>query len=123
MKNAIIALLLVATIGIGALWLYQRSQMSSQLTQTQARLAAAEQQLEEKTKAVEKAAQSEQRTRNLQRTLAATSAAAGEQSKQVTQLQQSLAAARTNKAANPLSGLFQDANMREMIKSQQKAFL
>ena len=55
----------------------------------------------------------------MQETLSATAANAVEKSSQIAQLQDSLAAAKTNDA-NPLTAMFKDPKMKEMIKSQQK---
>jgi hypothetical protein len=121
MKNIAIAVLLVFTISLGAFSWHQRNQ----LTQTQTQLAGVQNQLKEKSEADEKVARAERKSKILQDTLAETSKFAGEKSKQAEQLQQSLAAAKTN-GANPfgeMSKIFKDPAMKEMIKSQQKMFM
>jgi hypothetical protein len=126
MKNIVSAILLVATVGLGALCVVQRDKLqtrTAQLAQTESRLAAVENQLKEKSEAIEKAALAEQKAKILQNTLKETSAAAVEKSEQVDQLQQSLAAAKTNRPGNLLAGMFKDPKMKEMIKSQQKMFM
>jgi len=124
MKNIVIAVLFAAALALAALFVVQRNKaqtQSAQAVQTQTRLTAAEEELKAKTEAVEKAAVTEQKSKLLQQTLAETSAAAVEKSKQAAQLQQSLDAAKTNSGG--LAGLFKDPQMKEMIKAQQKAVL
>jgi hypothetical protein len=121
MKNIIIAILLVATIALGAFCLHQQNQIK----QTQFQLASVQNQLKEKSGADEKIASAESRAKILQNALTETAAAAGEQSKQVAQLQKSLVATKTN-GANPfgeMSKIFKDPKMKEMIKSSQKMFM
>ena len=121
MKNIAIAILLVAAIALGAVCLHQQTQ----LTQTQSQLASVQSQLKKKSEADEKTMFAESRAKMLQNALTETAAAAGEQSKQVAQLQKSLVATKTN-GANPfgeMSKMFKDPKMKEMIKSQQKAVL
>ena len=122
MKNTILAVLLVATVALGAFCVAQRNQLQSQaarLAQTEARLAAAEAQSKEKTEAVENAKFTETKAKILQATLSATAANAVENSNQIAQLQNSLATAKTN-GTNPLTEMFKDPKMKEIIKSQQK---
>ena len=121
MKNIIIAILLVATIALGAFCLHQQNQIA----QTQSQLAGVQSQLKKKSEADEKTMFAESRAKMLQNALTETAAAAGEQSKQVAQLQKSLAATKTN-GANPfgeMSKIFKDPKMKEMIKSSQKMFM
>ena len=121
MKNIIIAILLVATIALGAFCLHQQNQIA----QTQSQLAGVQSQLQEKSAADEKNRFTESRAKMLQNALTETAAAAGEQSKQVAQLQKSLVATKTN-GANPfgeMSKIFKDPKMKEMIKSSQKMFM
>jgi len=118
MKNIAIAILLVAAIALGAVCLHQQTQ----LTQTQSQLASVQSQLKKKSEADEKTMFAESRAKMLQNALTETAAAAGEQSKQVAQLQKSLVATKTN-GANPfgeMSKMFKDPKMKEMIKSSQK---
>jgi len=118
MKNIAIAFLLVFTISLGAFSWHQRSQIAQMQTQ----LAAVQNQLKEKSEADEKITRAEKKTKILQDTLVETSKFAAEKSKQAEQLQQSLAAAKTN-GANPFAEMFKDPKMKEMIKSSQKAFM
>ncbi len=118
MKNIVIVLLLAATLGLAAFSWHQKNQ----LTQLQTRLAAAQNQLQEKPAANEQIARAERKAKLLQDVLVDTSKFATEKSKQAEQLQQSLAAAKTNDS-NPFAGIFKDPKMKEMIKSSQKAFM
>ena len=121
MKNTVIAILLVATIALGAFCLHQQNQIA----QTQSQLAGVQSQLKKKSEADEKTMFAESRAKMLQNALTETAAAAGEQSKQVAQLQKSLVATKTN-GANPfgeMSKIFKDPKMKEMIKSSQKMFM
>src|ERR1035437_3966740 len=120
MKNIIIAILLVATIALGAFCLHQQNQ----LTQTQSQLTSVQNQLKEKSGADEKIVSAESRAKILQNALTETAAAAGEQSKQVAQLQKSLVAKKTNETTNStasgLVAMFKDPKMKELMKSSQK---
>ena len=118
MKNFAVVLLLVAALALGALAWHQKNR----LAQTRAQLAETQNQLSEKSGADERVAQAERKSKALQDTLVATSKFADEQSKQAEQLQQSLAAAKTN-GANPFAEMFKDPKMKEMLKSSQKAVL
>jgi len=118
MKNIAIVILLAATATLAAFTWHQQNQ----LAQMQTQLADAQNQLRQKSAADEQIAQAERKSKALQEALVKTSKYAAEQSKQAEQLQQSLAAAKTN-GANPLAAMFKDPKMREMIKSSQKAFL
>jgi len=118
MKNIAIALLLGAALALGAFSWHQHNR----LAQLQAQLADAQNQLSEKSGADEKVAQAERKSKALQETLVKTSRYANEQSKQAEQLQQSLAAAKTN-GASPFAAMFKDPKMKEMIKASQKAVL
>ena len=91
----------------------------------QTQLASVQNQLKKKSEADEKTMFAESRAKMLQNALTETAAAAGEQSKQVAQLQKSLVATKTN-GANPfgeMSKMFKDPKMKEMIKSSQKMFM
>ena len=120
MKNILIAVLLIASVALGALFLKERNARQSQtaqLAQAETRLAGVETQVQEKTDAVESARFAENKAKILQETLTATAASAEAKSKEVASLQ---AAAKTNNAANPLAAMFKDPKMKELIKSQQK---
>lgn len=118
MKNIAITLLLAATIALGAFTWHQHNR----LTELQRQLADARNQLQDKSGADEKIALAERKSKALQEALVKTSKFATQQLAQAEQLQQSLAAAKTN-GANPLAAMFKDPKMKEMIKSSQKAFL
>jgi hypothetical protein len=122
MKSTLITLLLIAVVALGTFSAHQRNQIA----RTRTRLAAAEDllkvaqnRLKEMSDAAEKVTQAEQNARILQQTLTEASAASAAQSQQVTQLQQSLAAAQTN-TGRGLGALFKDPQMKDMIKAQQK---
>jgi hypothetical protein len=126
MKNVLIVILLAVSVALGAVFAHQRNQLAqlrAQLAGTESALAAVQARLKEKSEAIENATLAESRAKLLQKTLTERSAAATEQSKQVEKLEQSLADAKTNTPANPLAGMFKDPKMRDMIKSQQKAFM
>jgi hypothetical protein len=121
MKNITIVVLLAVSIALGALTIHQKNQ----LAQMQTQLASVQNQLKKKSEADEKTMFAESRAKMLQNALTETAAAAGEQSKQVAQLQKSLVATKTN-GANPfgeMSKMFKDPKMKEMIKSSQKMFM
>ncbi len=124
MKNFFIVLLLVATAAVGAFALHQRnelSQLQSKLAAAEDRWKAAEEKLAARIEADQKIALTESKAKALQETLTAASAQAAEQSEQVSQLEQSLAAAKTNTGG--LAALFKDPDMKQMIKAQQKTAL
>ncbi len=125
MKNTLIVILLVSALALGILSWHQKQQsdqVQAQLVQVQKQLTAAQSQLAEKSGADEKAALAEKKSKILQDVLTDTSKFAAEKSQQAQQLQQSLAAAKTNDAS-PFAGMFKDPAMKEMIKNQQKAVL
>jgi hypothetical protein len=119
MKNFVVAVLLAAVISLGAWGVYQKKQIN----RLQLQLAFTQNQLKEKSEADEQISFEEKKAKMLQDVLSETSAYATKQSEQVTQLQKSLAATKTNDAAGGLAAMFKDPKMREMIKAQQKAFL
>lgn len=119
MKNLLIAVLAIASIALGAVYLHQQRQ----LAQTETQLAGVQNQLREKSRADEEILRAERRAKILQNVLTETAAAAGEQSKQVAQLQKSLAATKTNANTGGLAAMFKDPKMKELIKSSQKAFV
>ncbi len=122
MKNLLIASLLVAAVALGAFCFQQQKQ----ITQTKAQLASMKTQLAETVVALENSKEAANRAKMLQNALTETAAAAGEQTKQVAQLQTKLASAKTNAPANglgALAGMFKDPAMKEMIKTQQKAVM
>jgi hypothetical protein len=123
MKNVFILLLLASTIALGAISFVQHQNMAAEaakLSRSESRRADLEAQLREKAEAVENASLTEQKSRVLKETLTQTSSAAQEQSKKLEQLQESLAAAKTNTTGNMFAGMFKDPKMKEMLKSQQK---
>jgi hypothetical protein len=96
---------------------------AAQLEETQQRLAALEAELKEKTEAIENARATEAKAKILQQTLTESTSAVVEQSKKSEKLEQSLAEAKTNNPMHSMAAMFKDPKMREMIKSQQKAFM
>lgn len=123
MKNIVIIVLALGAVALGAVCVAQHHKLkteSAEITQMQARVAALERDLKEKTDTIENAALAEQKAKILQKTLTETSAAAVEKSQQVEKLQQTLAASKTNDMGNLISGMFKDPKMKEMIKAQQK---
>ena len=126
MKNIILIVLVLSCAGLAivAIKQQQRSQsQSAQLAETQRQLAAVQAELKEKSEAIENAKLSEAKAKILQQTLSESTASAVEQSKKTEQLQQSLAAAKTNNPLHGMAAMFKDPKMREMMKSQQKAVL
>ncbi|MFO1487447.1 MAG: hypothetical protein U1F65_03120 [Verrucomicrobiota bacterium] len=120
MKNAIIGILLIATLALGALFLTQQKQAktkSEQLAATESKLAEAKAEVQSKSEADEKVTAAETKARILQDTLKETAASVEQQSNRVAQLQ---AAAKTNTPANPFAAMLKDPKMKEMIKTQQK---
>ena len=118
MKNLIIALLLGAVAGLGAWSLHQQKQISD----LRAQLAATGQPAvanaaTEKAEPDAKAAL-EEKTRLLQKHLVAQSEQAARDSQKMSQLEQNLAASKTNSGG--LAALFKDPEMKKMIKAQQK---
>ena len=122
MKNFLIAILAAGVLALGAFSHHQKKEVA----ELQSQIADVQTQLQKKSGADEAVARAEKKTEVLQATLADTAKFAGEKSKQAEQLQQSLAAVKTNDAAstaNPFAKMFKDPAMREMIKSQQKSIL
>jgi len=126
MKNIILSILLIASVALGVLYVNQSGKLrkqSAQLDQTQQQVAALEAELKEKTEAIENARETEAKAKILQKTLTESTSAAVEQSKKSEQLQNSLAEAKTNNPMHSMAAMFKDPKMRDMIKSQQKAFM
>jgi hypothetical protein len=119
MKNFIIVILLAATVALGAVCF----RLQNQISQARSQLASVQNQLQEKSEADADAARAGQKSKMLQQILVNTSAYADQKTKQAAQLEQSLAAAKTNNAGSGLAALFKDPKMRDMIKAQQKAFM
>jgi hypothetical protein len=126
MKNIILSIFLITSVAFGVLYIGESGKLrrqSAQLAETQQKLAALEAELKEKTEAIENAQATEAKAKLLQKTLVESSTAAVEQSKKSEQLQQSLAEAKTNNPMHNMAAMFKDPKMREMMKSQQKAFM
>src|SRR5882724_7152366 len=126
MKNIILSILLLGSVALGVLYVNQSGKLrkqSAQLEQTQQQVAALEAELKEKTEAIENARETEAKAKILQKTLTESTTAAVEQSKKSEQLQNSLAEAKTNNPMHSMAAMFKDPKMRDMIKSQQKAFM
>lgn len=132
MKNALLAMLLVTSIGLGAICFWQSSRnraavekTNEELAQTQTKLAEAEKTLKANAEAADRVASSERSSRAVQDTLVKTSQFAKEKEQEAAELQKKLAAAKTN-SPNPLAGMakmFKEPAMRDMIKTSQKAFM
>lgn len=123
MKTIIAVLFAVIAIGLGALTFVQHQQnekLRSDLVTLREQLDAAEAELAERAEADEKIALAERKAKILQETLKQSSEIAAQQSKQVADLEQSLAS-KTNSVG--FAELFNDPDMREMVKSQQKTIL
>jgi hypothetical protein len=126
MKNIVIAILLVATVALGAFCIHQQKQIAqteTQLAETETQLASVQSQLQDLSGADKQIAQAQKKSEILQETLVKTSAFADEKSKQAEQLQQKIADAKTNSPMSGMAALFKDPKMREMIKTQQQAFM
>ncbi len=126
MKNALLVIFAIASIALGALCWNQQAkvkQQSAQLAEAQKQLAAVQAEMKAKADAIDRAKFTESKADVLQKTLTETAASAAEQSKKAEQLQQSLAAAKTNNPMRAMAEMFKDPKMREMIKSQQKAVM
>ncbi|HYG23436.1 MAG TPA: hypothetical protein VEH04_11685 [Verrucomicrobiae bacterium] len=124
MKTITLVLSLMLAAGLAGLAVYQQKNV----TRLEQQLAAAQEQLDTLNAelaavraAAEQSATAQLKAKVLQETLSQASAISLDQSNQVAQLEQSLAAAKTNSPG--LSRLFQDPEMKEMIKAQQKAFM
>jgi hypothetical protein len=123
MKTLVLIVALAAAAGLGGLGFYQHQQLNrlrAELSQLRAELETARLEAESAA-ADERLALAEQKARLLQATLSQATEVAADQHRQVSDLEHSLAAAKTN--SNGLAGLFKDPEMREMIKQQQKAFM
>src|SRR5450432_844182 len=119
MKNIVIAILLAAAVALGAFCVHQQKQITqteTQLAEAETQLAGVQSQLQDLSEADKRIAQAQKKSEILQETLVKTSAFADEKSKQAEQLQQSLAAAKTNSPLSGIAALFKDPKMREMIK-------
>lgn len=126
MKNILIVLLLVTTIAFAAVAVAQRKVLKDQATeliQTKARIAALEDELNQKSEAIAQVSLAEQKAAVLQKTVTETAAAAVEKSQQVEQLQQKLDAAKTNDMGSLIGTMLKDPKMKEMIKNQQKLYI
>lgn len=126
MKNIILTVLALSCAALAIVAVEQQSRLhiaNSQLAEKQRQLAATQAELKENSEAIENAKLSEAKAKILQQTLNESAAATVEESKKAEQLQQSLAAAKTNNALHGMAAMFKDPKMREMIKSQQKAVL
>lgn len=127
MKNIFILLLSIGIVAVAAVAMHQRKQLDQQnakIVQIQTELTNAQNRLESNAEAAEKIALAEEKAQVLQKTVTELSSASAQQSKQVSRLEQSLAAEKTN--ASPVKGLaamFKDPAMKDMIKSQQKAYI
>jgi hypothetical protein len=127
MKNVLVVILLVVTLGLGAGWLYQLNQSKQSATQ----LAAQQQRVAELEAA---AAAAEAQAGRLREKLEAAQMESAANAGQAAQLSVALTnrieaviatlPEETNsKPANPLADMFKSPEMRDMIKQQQKTVL
>ena len=129
MKNAALILLLATSVVLGALAFHlqkQSAQTQTELARVQSQLTEVQNQLKATADAADQVATARRSSKVLQDSLTETSRFADEKAKQAEQLQQALAAAKTNSSKNPLAGMakmFSDPKMKEMIKTQQKAVM
>src|SRR3954454_22517746 len=115
MKNIMLIILLAAVATLGSLYLGQRHK----ILEAETTIAALHLQQTELETRVE---QQEQRTASLQTRLSDTRAKAVAKADQVTQLEQVLTnSAATNAKSSPLADMFKNPEMKELIKTQQKA--
>jgi hypothetical protein len=123
MKTFWIIILAAATAALGGFSFYQCGLLKKsrqQVASLQSRLTAAEEQLAQRSSVEDEVAQAERKAKVLQETLTQASQLSATQSKQVSELQESLAS-KTN--SNGFADLFKNPEMRDMIKAQQKAFM
>lgn len=126
MKNIILSVLLVGFVGLAVLDLAQQNKLqkqSLQIANAWQQLAELKNQLKEKDDALDEARSDAAKAQVLQQTLNQSAAEAVQQSKKAAELQQSLAEAKTNNPMHSMAAMFKDPKMREMMKSQQKAFM
>ena len=130
MKNILIVILLVATVALSAIAYRQSNQTAlnrAELAEVQAQLASSQAQLTAGKEASEKSALAARKAQAMQEALTESTKFGTEQAKQTEQLEAKLTEAKTNAAkANPMAGMakmFKDPKMRELIKTQQKAFM
>jgi hypothetical protein len=124
MKNIVLILSFAAIVALGVVGLHQQKQVrqtQAELASAQSQLASTQKQLAEEKDLAEKAAFEENKAKILQQTLTQAAEAAAEKTKQAAELEQSLAAAKTNSGG--FGSLFNDPKMKELIRSQQKAFM
>ena len=120
MKNLVIVLLVVTTAVFGG-WFFSQ-QKKTGLAESQ--VVELEAQLKKRQEADAKVvAKKEKQVKELRGRLNDTTAVAVEKSSQVSQLEQALTAAKTNSPVNGLAAMFKSPEMREMIKTQQKAVI
>lgn len=126
MKNAVLIILVVACTALAALDVVQQHKLqkqSLQISEASQQIGDLKNQVREKTDALDEARLAAQKAQILQQTLAQSSAEAVKESKKAAELQQSLAEAKTNNPLHSMAAMFKDPKMREMMKSQQKAYM
>ena len=125
MKNIIIGILLVATLGLGGLLL----QKNNAANEAAAKLEAAQKQLADLQASIaqqeEDAARLKERLETAQMDSFSNANAAHRLSQALTNRSEAEAApaATNSKPANPLAEMFKNPEMRDMIKKQQKAMM
>jgi len=126
MKTTFLIIAIIGCAALGILGVEQSKKLQTQndeLLAVKAQVTSLEAQLKEKEDAIENAKSVEAKAKILQKTLSESTTAAVAESKKSEQLQQSLDEAKTNNPMHTMASMFKDPNMRDMIKSQQKAAL
>jgi hypothetical protein len=126
MKHSSCILSTLVVLALGGVCLFQQHLLRksrSELTAMRQQLAQVEAELQEKTEAVEKTEFAERKAALLQKTLTDVSDVAAEKTRHVEQLKESLANVNTNSPDNALATMLKDPQMKEMIRTQQKAVI
>jgi hypothetical protein len=126
MKIVILCTLVVACVALGVIDVLQGDkikQQNLQIADAWQRIATFREELARQSEIIGNAKEAATKARILQQTLTESTAAAVEQGKKTEQLQQSLTEAKTNNPLRSMAAMFKDPKMREMMKSQQKAFI
>lgn len=133
MKNVLLVLLLATTIAFGALWFRQ----GARINRDQTRIAALEESLKDKdttvAEAMKAAEANKKAVEELRTRLNESALTAAAKTRQADQVTKQLAAAQSDTARavadakrqskSPLSEMFSNPEMKDMIKSQQKLVL
>jgi len=126
MKNSILIIALAGCVALGILTFKQSNAarlQNEELTPTKQQVAALQAELTAKSEAVESAKVSEAKTEILQKTLAESTTVAVKESRKAEQLTKSLEEAKTNSPLHSIASMLKDPQMRDMVKTQQKAVI